>query len=77
MRGLKTSFFMKLLFLLPLLLGFSVPAIAHNEFNGGEGGHRGHDGGELYSSEGEEGEGAETEEGEDSGDGKSNRIGII
>ena len=24
-----------LLFLLPLLLGFSVPAIAHNEFNGG------------------------------------------
>ena len=28
---------MKLL-LLPLLLGFSVPAIAHNEFNGGESG---------------------------------------
>ena len=28
---------MKIL-LLPLLLGFSVPAIAHNEFNGGESG---------------------------------------
>ena len=27
---------MKILLLLPLLLGFSVPAIAHNEFNGGE-----------------------------------------
>ena len=27
---------MKLLLLLPLLLGFSVPAIAHNEANGGE-----------------------------------------
>ena len=26
---------MKLLLLLPLLLGFSVPAIAHNEANGG------------------------------------------
>ena len=46
---------MKILLLLPLLLGFSVPAIAHNEFNGGEGGHRGHDGGELYSVEGKEG----------------------
>mgnify|MGYP001188544880 CR=1 FL=1 len=30
---------MKLL-LLPLLLGFSVPAIAHNEFNGGDAMHR-------------------------------------
>ena len=29
---------MKIL-LLPLLLGFSVPAIAHNEFNGGSEGH--------------------------------------
>ena len=29
---------MKILLLLPLLLGFSVPAIAHNEFNGGEDG---------------------------------------
>ena len=28
---------MKLLLLLPLLLGFSVPAIAHNEYNGGDG----------------------------------------
>ena len=27
---------MKLLLLLPLLLGFSVPAIAHNENNGGQ-----------------------------------------
>ena len=27
---------MKILLLLPLLLGFSVPAIAHNEANGGE-----------------------------------------
>ncbi len=26
--------------LLPLLLGFSVPAIAHNEFNGGDAMHR-------------------------------------
>jgi len=26
---------MKILLLLPLLLGFSVPATAHNEFNGG------------------------------------------
>ena len=31
---------MKLLLLLPLLLGFSVPAIAHNEFNGGDAMHR-------------------------------------
>jgi hypothetical protein len=30
---------MKLLLLLPLLLGFSVPAIAHNEFNGGDAMH--------------------------------------
>ena len=29
---------MKILLLLPLLLGFSVPAIAHNEANGGEDG---------------------------------------
>ena len=28
---------MRLFLLLPLLLGFSVPAIAHNEFNGGDG----------------------------------------
>ena len=42
---------MKKLLVLSLLLGFSVPVIAHNEFNGGEGGHRGHDGGELYSAE--------------------------
>ena len=27
---------MKILLLLPLLLGFSVPAIAHNEANGGD-----------------------------------------
>ena len=30
---------MKILLLLTLLLGFSVPAIAHNEFNGGAGSH--------------------------------------
>jgi len=32
---------MKILLLLPLLLGFSVPAIAHNEFNGGDTSHCG------------------------------------
>ena len=31
---------MKRLLLLPLLLGFSVPAIAHNEANGGSEGHQ-------------------------------------
>ena len=31
----KPSFFIVKILLLPLLLGFSVPAIAHNEFNGG------------------------------------------
>ena len=48
--------------MLPLLLGFSVPATAHNIFNGGE------PGGVILSNaqteegeEGEEGEGAETE----------------
>ena len=47
---------MKILLLLPLLLGFSVPAIAHNEFNGGD----------IYRcvEACPEGEGAETEEGE-------------
>ena len=43
---------MKLLLLLPLLLGFSVPAIAHNEFNGGDAMHRdveeGEEGGTTY-----------------------------
>ena len=33
---------MKILLLLPLLLGFSVPAIAHNEVNGGCGNHCGY-----------------------------------
>ena len=49
---------MKILLLLPLLLGFSVPAIAHNIFNGGE------SGGALRvynNAETEEGEGAETD----------------
>ena len=47
---------MKILLLLPLLLGFSVPAIAHNEFNGGDAMHRfGNDVEE--GEEGEEGEG--------------------
>ena len=32
---------MKIILLLPLLLGFSVPAIAHNEFNGGDISHCG------------------------------------
>ena len=31
---------MKRLLLLPLLLGFSVPAIAHNEANGGDDEHQ-------------------------------------
>ena len=31
---------MRLFLLLPLLLGFSVPVIAHNEFNGGDAMHR-------------------------------------
>ena len=55
---------MKILLLLPLLLGFSVPAIAHNEFNGGECGDGGC-GPRFYNNaeteEGEEGEGAEPE----------------
>ena len=39
LRGIKPSFFIvKILLLLPLLLGFSVPAIAHNEANDGCGG---------------------------------------
>jgi len=55
---------MKILLLLPLLLGFSVPAIAHNEANGGRGG-------EWFVlppigyqevSDSGEGEGAETED---------------
>ena len=32
-------FFIRLFLLLTLLLGFSVPAIAHNEFNGGDSAH--------------------------------------
>ena len=36
MEGITTLFFIvKKLLLLPLLLGFSVPAIAYNEANGG------------------------------------------
>ena len=31
---------MKILLLLPLLLGLMSPAIAHNEFNGGDAMHR-------------------------------------
>ena len=46
---------MKILLLLPLLLGFSVPAIAHNEANGGCSTHCDRNGGE--------GEGAEPEMG--------------
>ena len=33
---------MRLFLLLPLLLGFSVPVIAHNEANGGCGNHCGY-----------------------------------
>ena len=51
---------MKILLLLPLLLGFSVPATAHNIFNGGDAMHRSDNpfGGEpdVESEEGEEGE---------------------
>ena len=56
---------MKRLLLLPLLLGFSVPAIAHNEANGGDGGFYLDN---LNTTEPntpvdmEEGEGAETED---------------
>ena len=40
MEGITTLFFIvKILLLLPLLLGFSVPAIAHNEANGGDAMH--------------------------------------
>ena len=40
MAGITTLFFIvKKLLLLPLLLGFSVPAIAHNEANGGDAMH--------------------------------------
>ena len=46
---------MKILLLLPLLLGFSVPAIAHNEANGGDAMHRNGGEGEVSDSgEGEE-----------------------
>ena len=38
---------MKILLLLPLLLGFSVPAIAHNEANGGDARHINKWGGEV------------------------------
>ena len=48
---------MKILLLLPLLLGFSVPAIAHNEANGGDAMHR--NGGEGEVSDSGEGEGAD------------------
>ena len=51
---------MKILLLLPLLLGFSVPAIAHNEANGGDYSLNGHHHyGDEESEEGEEGEGAD------------------
>ena len=58
---------MKILLLLPLLLGFSVPAIAHNEFNGGDISHCGDNACEVGQNpnreiiDAEEGEGAETE----------------
>ena len=57
---------MKRLLLLPLLLGFSVPAIAHNEANGGDAMHNGiifgnGNGGNGMGAETEEGEGADDE----------------
>ena len=62
---------MKILLLLPLLLGFSVPAIAHNEANGGDAMHNtiihlgnggnGGNGGCGNCAETEEGEGAEAD----------------
>ena len=58
MEGITTLFFIvKILLSLPLLLGLSVPAIAHNEFNGGEpvGVYN-----NAETEEGEEGEGAES-----------------
>ena len=57
---------MKILWLLPLLLGFSVPAIAHNEANGGDAMHRIGIGGKLSP---------DVEEGEDSLGKKFNRNG--
>ena len=46
---------MKILLSLSLLLGFSVPAIAHNEANGGDAMHRNGGEGEVSDSgEGEE-----------------------
>tara|TARA_A200000159_G_scaffold87078_1_gene80616 strand:- start:179 stop:436 length:258 start_codon:yes stop_codon:yes gene_type:complete len=72
MEGITTLFFIvKILLLLPLLLGFSVPAIAHNEANGGCGDYCDSPGfylDNLNTTEPntpvdmEEGEGAETED---------------
>ena len=66
MEGITTLFFIvKILLLLPLLLGFSVPAIAHNEANGGIGGGGGFvlpPIGYQEVSDSGEGEGAETED---------------
>jgi len=50
---------MKILLLLPLLLGFSVPAIAHNEANGGNSNFKG-----LWPSVGGKGEGADLTDGD-------------
>ena len=47
---------MKKLLVLPLLLSFSVPAIAHNEFNGGDAMHCGGMGIGCYPQDVEEGE---------------------
>ena len=54
---------MKILFILPLLLGFSVPAIAHNEFNGGVSGDI-----KTSTLRGTEGEGADSAEGKEGAD---------
>ena len=62
-------FIVKILLLLPLLLGFSVPATAHNIFNGGDGGS----GGPLRiynNAVTGEGEGAGSEAGEEGEEGE-------
>ena len=55
---------MKILLLLPLLLGFSVPAIAHNEANGGVSLPEGHPPQPSQPNEPQPKEGEEGEEGE-------------
>ena len=80
MEGIRPLFFKwKILLLIPLLLAFSIPAIAHNEFYGGDR--------IIFSGFNSNGEGQDSEEGEgaepvepvegENSNGKNNRIGII